>query len=150
MARLWTGGASQTAIAEQFGAGQVTVSRVLRRHGIKPERRIARRERVAGWKGGRTKTGGGSWLVRAGFDHRFASMCNQSGYILEHRLVMARLLDRPLKSSEHVHHIDGDRENNDPSNLQLRQSHHGKGVVYRCRCCGSNDIESIPITEKKD
>lgn len=44
---------------------------------------------------------------------------------LEHRHVMEQVLGRPLKRSEIVHHRDGDKLNNDPSNLELvdRASH---------------------------
>lgn len=37
----------------------------------------------------------------------------------EHRLVMERYLGRPLSPDEHVHHIDGNKLNNDISNLQI-------------------------------
>lgn len=37
----------------------------------------------------------------------------------EHRLVMAQLLGRPLYADESVHHRNGDRLDNDPSNLEL-------------------------------
>jgi len=36
-----------------------------------------------------------------------------------HRLVMSILLGRPLGRNEHVHHIDGNKCNNHPANLQL-------------------------------
>lgn len=39
--------------------------------------------------------------------------------ILEHRYVMEQHLGRPLKSSELVHHRDGNKLNNDLSNLEL-------------------------------
>lgn len=45
----------------------------------------------------------------------------------EHRVVAERMLGRPLQRGEIVHHIDGDRRNNDPSNLQvMTQSEHLK------------------------
>jgi len=47
--------------------------------------------------------------------------------VLEHRLVMEKELGRKLGSWEHVHHIDGDKLNNDPLNLLvLTNSEHRK------------------------
>lgn len=37
----------------------------------------------------------------------------------EHRVVAEQELGRPLRSNEHVHHIDENKHNNDPSNLQV-------------------------------
>lgn len=37
----------------------------------------------------------------------------------EHRVVMERILGRKLKKGEVVHHIDGNKKNNKPSNLEL-------------------------------
>ena len=42
-----------------------------------------------------------------------------AAYALEHRLVMAVLLDRPLLDGESVHHLNGDRLDNRADNLEL-------------------------------
>ena len=37
----------------------------------------------------------------------------------EHRIIGEQIAGRKLKSDEHVHHIDGDKHNNHPSNLMI-------------------------------
>jgi hypothetical protein len=69
----------------------------------------------------------------------------KNGQIKEHRLVMQRHLGRQLERWETIHHIDGDRSNNEIENLQLRTGQHGKGITLRCRDCGSCDIETVPM-----
>ena len=81
------------------------------------------------WKGGVTyfKTHGnyvGVKYVRCPLD--FVSMARKDGYVMEHRLLVAQAIGRPLLRSEAVHHIDHDPTNNSLSNLQLFASnqHH--------------------------
>ena len=63
----------------------------------------------------------------------------------KHRFVMELALGRPLLPGETVHHVDGNRSNNDLSNLQLRQGNHGSGVSYACRDCGSVNVTPTPL-----
>ncbi len=76
------------------------------------------------WKGGRTIDTHG--YVRIRIDGK---------YVKEHRDVMEKMLGRKLDSSEQVHHRDGNRQNNDPSNLELRSGPHGRGATKHCPTC---------------
>ena len=49
----------------------------------------------------------------------FINMANADGYIFEHRLVMAKYIGRCLRKNEHVHHIDGNTQNNGMENLKI-------------------------------
>lgn len=96
------------------------------------------------WKGGRFAHHGYVYRLVDSADPMFA-MANQMGYVLEHRLIMALFLGRPLSEHETVHHVSGDKTDNRLENLQLRTGRHGKGVVHRCRDCGSTNIESTTL-----
>lgn len=133
----------QAAIGAKFNMSQIVISRFLRSQGIDCGAKAG--EEHGSWKGGLVETQGGYLQRLVPPDHEFASMRTVTGYILEHRLVMAKHLGRPLYPTETVHHIDGNTKNNNIDNLQLRQGLHGKGVVMRCKCCGSYDVESVKI-----
>ena len=45
--------------------------------------------------------------------------CNKYGYVPEHRLIMERNIGRYLTNKEHVHHINGIRDDNWILNLRL-------------------------------
>jgi len=52
-------------------------------------------------------------------------MADSDGYCMEHRLVMARGIGRPLTPNDIVHHRNGDKTDNAPENLEItdRKAH---------------------------
>lgn len=103
------------------------------------------------WVGGRVMHPDGYVYVLLRPDDPLYCMAQKttssSKYGLEHRVVMARHLGRPLRRGETVHHIDGDKQNNNINNLQLRQGRHGKGSVFRCASCGSYNVTAQRLPE---
>jgi len=146
--RLDDEGLAYAKIAEIAGCAEATVIRFIHIH--HPDRKRARyrrRETSPAWKGGRVVHRGYIYLRADRDDPLAVAMASKEGYVLEHRLVMARRLGRPLRKNETVHHIDGNTQNNADANLQLRQGRHGKHVVLCCRDCGSSNIGPALIAE---
>lgn len=133
---------TQVQIAAAIGCSQAVVSRILRQRGESNRGRTLPR-------GGRISIAGGYVAVLVTADDPLAIMRTRTGYVLEHRLVMARSLGRPLESHETVHHINGQRDDNRIENLQLRQGKHGRGARFMCRDCGSHNVEAIKLGEQQ-
>lgn len=141
-ARRYEAGESQQQIADDFGCHQTGVCNAIRGMGV-PMRYTPRPLR----KGGRTVDHNGYVRVLLQDDaDRHLITPHRNGYVLEHRLVMARKLGRPLRKDESVHHINGDRADNREENLQLRNGKHGNGVRAVCLDCGSHNIGHDKLT----
>ena len=72
-------------------------------------------EKSANWRGGKFKNAQGYTLVKVS-KHPYRS---RSGYMMEHRLVLEKKIGRPLRPFEDAHHINGNRSDNRPENLEL-------------------------------
>lgn len=92
----------------------IICSGTLYKKGEKPRRkeeymRGRFKELHHGWKGGRRIDKNGYVIVYV----------SKQKYEYEHRLVMERILGRKLQDGEVVHHINHNRQDNRPENLEL-------------------------------
>jgi hypothetical protein len=106
-------------------------------HRANPDR--FKRDNSKRWKGGRRRTPKGYVAVHCPGHHsiKFGARL----YVLEHRLVMEAHLQRPLKDTERVHHLNGIRDDNRIENLELWENGHPPGqrvheqVTKHCPTC---------------
>ena len=69
------------------------------------------------WKGGKVRHIKGYIYAYAPWHPK-----NHNGYVLEHRLVAEKKLGRFLYPWEIAHHINGDKTDNEPENIEVK--HH--------------------------
>lgn len=95
------------------------------------------------WKGGR-------FYHEDGYVYIYCPDCStrdSHGYILEHRLVMEKTLGRPLMSEEHVHHINGVKDDNRPENLMVMSNSEHLKLEWQNR--DQNNFKNCVATQFK-
>lgn len=133
---------SASQVAKRFGCTSTTIKNYLVKYGIpvksqstvmsgrtlsedhkeKVSKTLShgKREENPNWKGGVTYSG----RKKNGL---YRKILVDGKYVLEHRYVMEQSLGRKLVKGEEVHHINGNKQNNDISNLiLLSKSEHSK------------------------
>lgn len=86
--------------------------------------RNLRGEKHPCWKGGRRKDAYGYVIILLQPDDFFYPMASKGGLVKEHRLIMAKHLNRCLLPWEIVHHSNGQKDDNRLQNLELIRGHH--------------------------
>ncbi len=94
------------------------------------------------WKGGRACSDG--YIKIYVPEHPYAKF----KYVMEHRLVMEKYLERYLTESETVHHRNGIRDDNRIENLELWTTRHPKGCRYEDLIQWAIDFLKIYAPEK--
>ena len=97
-------------------------------------------ENNSSWKGGLSIHNGYRIIHKP--KHRLAY---KNGYVPEHRLIMEKHINRPLKKEEVIHHINGDRLDNRIENLIILTQgkhikEHTKNYIKKMK---SGEIEII-------
>ena len=103
------------------------------------------RQRIHGdvnWKPvGREKGEGKKWhLAPHGYVVRYEPdnpNAGSNGQVYQHRHIMSETIGRPLLPNENVHHVNGDRSDNSPENLELwdKGQPAGQRVTDRVKWC---------------
>ena len=96
------------------------------------------------WKGGR-RLGPNGYIEIYSPGHPAA----RANYVMEHRLVMEKILGRYLHRKEHVHHKNENKTDNDPSNLELiSQADHARRHMTKLRTINALEDRIASLEER--
>ena len=127
-------------VCQECAAGKWVRFRKVAKLCFKCLLRNRRGDKHPSWKGGRNREGFGYISVQVLPGDKYYEMTKKNGYVMEHRLVMAHHLNRPLDKQEIVHHLNGIRNDNRRENLALvdRRTHPHRTMVQ---------LQQVRITE---
>ena len=111
-------------------------------------RRFCNRKCMARWVAKTRKSTKGRYTTTKGYVLLYKPghpTATKAGYIMEHRFVMEQVLGRFLQKTEIVHHLDGNKQNNQPENLVVmekirhdKQTLKGRKYMVICPHCGKS------------
>lgn len=125
--RMYGDGLSTKQIGSHVGLSHGAVRSVLKSRGVKmrsicdslkaryPDGRLG--DQAANWKGGRRR--GGTKMAYIMLLVPNHPHCDNSGYVMEHRVIAEKLIGRYLTRGEVVHHKNGIKTDNRPENLEV-------------------------------
>ena len=135
-------------IAKQLHTTRGTVRKCLDDYQIPPRPRVHRGSSHYNWRGGKIPDGKGYMQIYVSSEDSLFIMA-QNNHILEHRLIMAQHLGRPLKSWEIVHHLNGIKTDNRIANLGLvNRNNHAKQTLNKLLQAHIRDLEAKLAQQK--
>ena len=123
-------------IAAMLGCCSFTISSRLKGFGIHKESVVFNQQKIhlgdsnSRWRGGRRKRR--DYVAVKAPGHPYADGQN---YVLEHRLVVEKVIGRYLRPFEKVHHKNGIKDDNRPENLQVVTPLEHLSVEEYCKGC---------------